>query len=223
MKATRSCSICGAGGILVRGWCHKHYDRWLRHGDPEYLVPRPTLQERFWAKVNKDGPVPAHRPELGPCWVWTAATYVAGYGAFGIGGRAGGPKGAHVVSWTLANEAVPDGLFVLHHCDNRLCVRPDHLFVGTQKENIRDMLTKNRHPLTGAKGVANPNAKFTVAQIVDIRERFAANVPGHVLAAEFGVIPNTISRIVTGKAWRLAGGPLSSGGRYWRLGKGKAA
>jgi HNH endonuclease len=222
VKVARPCSICGTVALLRRDWCGKHYDRWRRHGDPLYLVPRPTFQERFWAKVNKDGPVPAHCPDLGPCWVWTAATYVAGYGMFGLGGRTDGSQGAHVVSWIMANGPIRDRLRVLHRCDNRPCVRPEHLFLGTQKDNIHDMLKKRRNVDVGAKGTANSNAKFTDQQIVSIRERFASGEKGQTLAAEFGVIPNTISRIVTGKAWAHVGGTLTRRGQGWRS-KGEAA
>lgn len=105
---------------------------------------RASLQERFWAKVNKDGRVV--RPELGPCWEWIAALRPDGYGVIGLGGRGDGIGRAHVLSWEWANgREVPQGLFVLHACDNPPCVRPDHLSVGTPKANHDDMVSKRRH------------------------------------------------------------------------------
>jgi len=94
---------------------------------------------RFWAKVDKNGPVPEHRPELGPCWLWTAACHTNGYPAFRLDGK---PRLAHIVSYEwfvgpLVNQAC-------HHCDVKRCVRPEHLFDGTQKTNIQDAVAKGR-------------------------------------------------------------------------------
>lgn len=102
--------------------------------------------ERFWAKVNKDGPIPAHVPELGPCWVWTAALHRRGYGWFRFNGT---PTLAHRVSWELTNGPIPDGLQVLHKCDNKPCERPDHFFLGTDADNMADKTAKGRGKTNG--------------------------------------------------------------------------
>lgn len=189
--------------VRRRGWCSSHYYRWQKYGDPLYR--RPTAEERFWAKVSKDGPAPAHRPELGPCWVWTASTAPAGYGQFYMGGRL---QGAHIASWILANGALPSGMRVLHHCDNPPCIRPSHLFAGTQLDNVRDMISKGRRVAVSLKGEQNSHAKLTAAKVVTIRQRFEAGELGVALAAEYGVKFNAISRIVTGVSWKHAGGPI---------------
>jgi hypothetical protein len=100
------------------------------------------IAQRFWPKVNKDGPV--IRPELGPCWEWTAATRGNGYGIIGIGGREGGSGYAHRVSYELNVGAIPDRMMVRHRCDNRRCVRPEHLAVGLAVDNTADMLERKR-------------------------------------------------------------------------------
>lgn len=98
-----------------------------------------TTKQRFWSKVDRNGP--AH-PELGTrCWVWTAST-AAGYGNFCV--RRPLNVGSHRFSWELSNGPIPEGLWVLHRCDNRRCVNPAHLFLGTAKDNVRDMIAKGR-------------------------------------------------------------------------------
>jgi hypothetical protein len=112
-----------------------HYDRWYKHGDP--LRQRPTPVDRFWAKVNKDGPDGFHSQtgeNLGPCWLWTASTYVAGYGQFRVAGRT---VGAFRFAYELLVGPIPAGLQPDHLCRVRLCVRPDHLELVTSAENTR--------------------------------------------------------------------------------------
>ena len=123
-----------------------------RHRTPE--------AERFWPKVDKDGPVPARRPDLGPCWVWANA-YLneSGYGQFGLTGRK--LILAHKWAWEQENDPVPDGLELDHLCRNRACVRPSHLeavphAVNTQRGLNGDLkpetplreVCANGHPMT---------------------------------------------------------------------------
>lgn len=92
----------------------------------------------FWSHVDKNGPVPAHRPELGPCWLWTGKPSAHGYGRYrGIG--------AHRVALELTKGHLGDNRCSLHECDTRMCCRPDHLFEGTKRENNLDMIAKGRH------------------------------------------------------------------------------
>lgn len=93
--------------------------------------------------MNKEGPIPAHRPELGPCWEWIRFTckIPGAYPQFWTGVA---KMAAHRFSWELSNGPIPTGMWVLHHCDNPRCVRPDHLFLGTRLDNIRDMQAKGR-------------------------------------------------------------------------------
>lgn len=101
---------------------------------------KPT-EDRFWSKVNKNGPVV--RPEIGACWIWTAYLDPDGYGRIGIGQRA---AKSQRVAWVLAHGEIPvETPHVLHRCDNPPCVNPSHLFLGTQRDNMRDCRDKSRH------------------------------------------------------------------------------
>lgn len=104
-----------------------------------------TTAFRFWAKVNTNGPVPAHAPKLGQCWIWTAARDKNGYGkAHRARPHPKRNARAHRISWELMHCPVPPGMLVLHRCDNPSCVRPSHLWLGTNQDNMADMARKGR-------------------------------------------------------------------------------
>ena len=96
------------------------------------ITTRP-INTRFWEKVYKSA-----------CWNWTGSLNEKGYGLFRIGGRKGKAEKAHRVSWEMFNGPIPENLHVLHLCDNRKCVNPEHLFLGTHQDNMKDMMTKGR-------------------------------------------------------------------------------
>lgn len=92
-------------------------------------------EERFWAKVNKNGPIPENRPGLGQCWLWTGRQIGAGYGGFL--GRNGRTTYGHRFAYELLIGAVPEGFEIDHLCRNRMCVNPTHMEVVTHLENVR--------------------------------------------------------------------------------------
>lgn len=129
-------------------------------GNRVYQRADPT--QRFWAKVNRNGPIPSHCMELGPCWIWIASYTDSGYGRFSF--TKGHWVPAHRFSWELHNAPIPQGLWVLHRCDTPACVRPNHLFLGTVTDNARDMAAKGRgvfqqHPERAPRGERNGSIK----------------------------------------------------------------
>jgi len=104
-----------------------------------------TIKE-FWRAVDKNGPV--IREELGPCWIWTRSRARKGYGRAELDGHR--DRLAHRLSWLLKRGHIPEGLHVCHKCDTTSCVRPSHLFVGTNKENMEDRVQKGRSKLSKA-------------------------------------------------------------------------
>jgi hypothetical protein len=122
-----------------------------RLGRPPYTPEQ--REAAFWLRVDKDGPV---HPTLGTaCWVWVGATIPKGYGMFHLPDltRKGGKRlvYTHRLMWEKVHGSIPDGRQVLHECDNPSCVNPDHLFIGTPKDNVRDMMVKGRDNFFGNK------------------------------------------------------------------------
>ena len=145
---------------------------------------------RFWSKVDKRSPK--------GCWDWTASLRPDGYGQFSLGTMVK----ANRASWLLSYGPIPQGLSVLHRCDNRRCVRPDHLFLGTQADNIRDMVAKGRRGRTGARGERNSGAVLNWLDVETIRERISGGQGVTDVAADFGVSRQTIWLIKSGRSWR---------------------
>lgn len=150
------CSVDGCETVaLARGWCNAHYKRWWRYRDltadlrknPPPRAPTP-LADLFWHLVDKRGP--------DDCWPWQGSLYV-GYGRIKDGQR--GRVGAHRVSWELHHGPIPDGLWVLHRCDNPPCVNPAHLFLGTPGDNVRDMHAKGRWSRRATRPAQSPAAQ----------------------------------------------------------------
>ena len=149
---------------------------------------RRTLEERFWAKVDKsDG-----------CWLWRGATIWSGYGKLWVSGAY---VRAHRLSYELAHGPIPDGLCVCHRCDVRLCVNPSHLFLGTIVENLADMRAKGRQaPVPRLRGEAHGRSKLTSDQVSRARA-LAGTMRQADIAALLGVSQTHISRIVAGDSW----------------------
>ncbi len=147
-----------------------------------------TIQQRFWSKVDKLGP--------DECWNWLASKRTAGYGHFRLGKTM---KSAHRISWLFVHGPIPEGMFILHICDNPSCVNPDHLFLGTHQDNADDKVNKGRH--VPCKGSRNGYSKLTEEDIPHIRKLHDNGISQTAIAEEYGVIQATISKIVLGNSW----------------------
>ena len=124
---------------------------------------------------------------LDGCWYWTGATFNTGYGKIGFRDK---QLTTHRLSYIINNGEIINGLQVLHSCDNRLCVNPNHLFLGTIQDNMKDMVLKGRQ--NKAKGENHGHAKLTNSQVYEIRN-FKGNQKD--IAKKYGVTQQTISKI----------------------------
>jgi len=130
----------------------------------------------------------------------TDGSRATGRGVLSVGGRL---EYAYRIAYELVREPIPDGLFVLHDCDNPSCVNPFHLFLGTQRENMLDMEAKGRRARCGAAGSRNPAARLTLRRVRAIRA-LADQLSYGQLARRFGVSKSQISRIVNWESWKIA-------------------
>jgi hypothetical protein len=154
--------------------------------DPFHLV-------RFLSFVSSEGLADDE------CWEWTGPINSNGYGRF--------PENstlnlAHRVSFRLFFGEVPRDKNVCHHCDNRRCVNPRHLFLGTQSENLSDAVAKGRMFIPMLKGAANGNSRLTAADVSEIKAMKRRGLMSKDIASAFSVSPTTITDIIKGRTWR---------------------
>lgn len=141
--------------------------------------------DKFWARVQRtDG-----------CWLWTGTVTVFGYGSVGSGVQSPKSLRAHRVSYELFKGPITEGMHVCHTCDNRRCVNPLHLFLGTIADNTADMVTKRRHGF----GESHSRARLTEADVLAIRS--STDSPTRI-GRLYGVRRCTVSNIKAGRIWR---------------------
>ena len=139
--------------------------------------------QRFFSKVNKTK----------TCWLWTASLRGGGYGYFWFNGH----TPAHRFSWLLHKGDIPRGLYVLHKCDIRACVNPDHLFLGTHDDNMRDMKEKGRQ----VDGMRAACSKLNRDDVLEIRSLKAQGWSLSQLARRYSITEGSVGHIIKGRRW----------------------
>lgn len=136
------------------------------------------------------------------CWEWPGHRNRYGYGVLQAYGRGGKHMFAHRLIWEQYAGPIPDGMQVLHQCDNPPCIRPTHLFLGTATDNMRDMAAKGRTGRTGLRGEGIATHRLTEVEVREIRALHNPATMGCVrLARKYGVTPAAIKKIINGKSW----------------------
>jgi HNH endonuclease len=145
------------------------------------------FEQRFWPKVLKTD----------SCWIWTAHTNACGYGRIWYGKAIE----THRASWEMHFGAIPEGLCVLHKCDNPPCVNPDHLWLGTHADNMKDCARKRRIRSPGLCGENNPGSRLTRPEVREMRRLYAMKYTMAELSGYFAVSVSTVSRIINNHLW----------------------
>jgi hypothetical protein len=142
---------------------------------------------RFWAAIDKNG--------AGGCWLWTGRKDPDGYGLVNLSGC----HSAHRLAWLLIRGSLPSaGVFLCHSCDVPACCNPDHLFLGTAKDNAEDCVRKGRSRV----GERNPQARMTAGVVIDIYRAYQSGQRIKDVAEQFGVTRFAVMRVVHRKNWR---------------------
>lgn len=161
-----------------------------------------SIEKRLWSRVDKSG----------ECWTWTGPVDRKGYGYMYVRpGKGGGVhRFTHRVSYELSTgRPIPDNMLVCHRCDNPPCVRPDHLFLGTQSDNLKDMRTKGRHAVGERiwknrfhwKGTQHHMSKLTPDIVIEIRKMHRRRTSMSNIALRYGVSGNTVRDVIYGVTW----------------------
>lgn len=161
--------------------------------------------DRFYSKVNKNGKLVPNMTS--PCWEWIGYIQKDGYGIFNIHNVDGWKSSlAHRVAWEIFFGKIPTNLYVCHHCDNPSCVNPNHLFLGSQTDNMRDMVRKNR--INDRRGELNPKSKLTNLDILKIRQLCGNGKTFVEVSKIYGVSDVTIGNIAKRETWKHIESPL---------------
>lgn len=155
-----------------------------------------NILNRFWKFVNKNGPIPAHVSGIGNCWEWDGRT-LHNYGSMFFDGK---NHYSHRVSWKIHYGEIPTGMKVCHKCDNTRCVRPDHLFTGTQGENIADKVRKGRQ--SSPRGERCHLSKLSSETVLMMRRLHAGGDSAKTISKTLLVPYTTVWGIVNRTNWK---------------------
>lgn len=179
----------------ARGLCDNHYTYWKRTG---IIGARriKSLAERLWAKVDKTAGLGPN----GDCWEWRGYVHPTGYGQIAFDSTGGGVN-SNRAAYMVSKGEIPEGLWVLHTCDNRLCCNPDHLWLGTPKENTQDMIAKGRRRKASqvARGEDVTQSKLTEEMVRAMRAE--PPMTFRELGAKYGVTASTANKVIFRLTW----------------------
>lgn len=181
--------------ICALGYCSMHYGRLIRRGNVNIILTNKDRLPKYNSLneyINKSYKINTKTN----CWEWNKSFKSEGYGNAWWNNK---HEIAHRLSWTCYVGEIPQGLNVLHKCDNRKCINPKHLFLGTILDNNRDRKNKGRNANTF--GERNPFSKLTEKQVMDILTRLRKKERGSSIAKLYNVSKHAISKIKTGKNW----------------------
>lgn len=174
------------------GMCDTHYSHYKRTGRLDGRRVKP-LSERLWARVGQGSP--------DDCWEWRGYVHPTGYGQIGYDHKKGNVIHTHRAAWIVTHGEIEDGLWVLHKCDNRLCCNPDHLWLGTPKDNTQDMMSKGRRrkAVQVVRGVDVRQAKLTDETVRAMRAE--PPMTFKALGAKYGVSAATANKVILRRTW----------------------
>lgn len=175
-------------------------------------IEHPTTVQfiaKIFTRINKNGPIPEHRPDLGPCWIWTGMHHKRGYGEYHTPGNCRKVRRVHRLIFQLFVGSLKATDHCLHHCDNPPCCNPRHLWKGTHLDNMRDMAAKGRRskggpvkgqPQLASRGERNGNSKLTPELVRAIRAS-ASTLSHRRTAIMFAISKCTVEKIRSRDLW----------------------
>lgn len=169
---------------------YKKQQEYIKNFIKEHPDCDQKLIRRFFSKVDIRGE--------NECWIWLGFIQVNGYGQVSYKGK---PSKTHRISWLVHNGEIPEGMHVLHRCDNKKCINPKCLWLGTQQENVEDMLNKNRGYVP--KGDKHGRSKLVLKEVIEIKEKYnTGKYTYNNLSKEYNVSAVQIFRIVKNEQWK---------------------
>jgi hypothetical protein len=192
--ARRRCDVHGCEAKHYgKGFCHKHYKRWIKGDDLYRKASKRSMADPqyFWIRASVTA-------NARPCWNWNGVLTQSGYGVAAV--IVGGVKyqRAHRLAYFFATGVHPRNCFVLHKCDNRRCVNPDHLFLGDHQTNMDDMAIKGRR----AVGESAGHHVLSESDVIQIKRNLKAGIRPASLARQFNVSSGMVAHISKGRQWK---------------------
>lgn len=172
----------------AKGYCTKHVQRFNKHGTSELVVL--STEDRFKQKFEIHNEL--HERLGTPCWIWKAGMTLGGYGVFGTKRTT-----AHRYSYELYIGKIPKGMVVRHRCDNPPCVNPEHLIVGTCKDNTQDSIRRGRH----SRGETSGAFVLTEREVLEISDLINKQMTDSSISRQYNVNRQTVSNIRLGRSW----------------------